>query len=105
MYDVVSMAVVDAGDDLLEEAPGLLLLQLPVLHDVVEELAARHVLHHHEYVCRSADHLIIQREVFSINVAFWDFGAEEICFPMFFNTQNFEFDLINLQMLQYKTEK
>jgi hypothetical protein len=29
--DVVSMAVVDAGDDLLEEAPGLLLLQLPVL--------------------------------------------------------------------------
>jgi hypothetical protein len=36
----VPVAVLDAADDLLEEAPRLVLHQPPLLHDVVEQLAA-----------------------------------------------------------------
>ena len=36
MNDVVSVAVVYAGDDLLEEPPGVVLLQLAVLYDVIK---------------------------------------------------------------------
>lgn len=36
----------DGGDDLREEGGGLLLGQVPALHDVPEELAAAHVLSH-----------------------------------------------------------
>ena len=55
--NIVSMTVVDTRDDLLEEAPGLLLLQLPILDNVVKELPTCHILHHHEDVRRGADHL------------------------------------------------
>lgn len=58
MNDVVPMAIVDAGDDLLEEASSVRLLQLAVLDDIVEQFAARHVLHDHENVGRCADHLV-----------------------------------------------
>ena len=40
VYDVMPVAVVNSGDDLLEEPPGLVLLQLPVLHDVLKQLTA-----------------------------------------------------------------
>ena len=36
MYDLAFVRVVDAGDDLLEEAPGLGLVHAPVGDDVVE---------------------------------------------------------------------
>ena len=58
VHHVVAVAVVHAADDLLEEPPGVLLLQLAVLHDVVEQLPAGDVLHHHEYVGGGADHLV-----------------------------------------------
>ena len=39
MDDHVAVAVLHAGDDLLEEAPRLVLHQAPLLHYVVEQLA------------------------------------------------------------------
>lgn len=50
VHDHVPMAVVDTGDDLLEEATRVVLLQFAMLHDVVEQLPATHVLHDHEDV-------------------------------------------------------
>ena len=35
--DIVAVTVVNTRDDLLEEPPGVLLLQLPVLHNVVKQ--------------------------------------------------------------------
>ena len=29
-----------------------------MLHDVLEEFTSTNILHYHEYICRSADHLI-----------------------------------------------
>ena len=52
------MAVGDARYDLLEELARLVLVELAVLDNVIEELAARHVLHHHENVTGRVDHLI-----------------------------------------------
>lgn len=40
------VTVVDGGDDLSEEAPGLALAQAPPLADVVVQLALAGVLHH-----------------------------------------------------------
>ena len=45
MHDVELVHVLDAGEELLQEARGLLLLDAAVRDDVVEELAARRVLH------------------------------------------------------------
>ena len=39
MDHIVPVTVVDAGDNLLEEPPGVLLLQLAVLHNVVKQLS------------------------------------------------------------------
>lgn len=63
MNDHVTMTVVDAGYDLLEESSGLVFLQLPMLYNVVEELAAGHVLHYHEYIRRRAYHLIPEQKL------------------------------------------
>ena len=54
----VAVAVLDAGDDLLEEVSRLVLAETTLLHDVVEELAALDVLHDHVDVVRGLEDLI-----------------------------------------------
>ena len=61
--DVVTVAIFHAGDDLLEEPPGVVLLQLAVLNDVVEEFSAGDVFHHHEDVGGRGDDLIELNDV------------------------------------------
>ena len=56
--DIVSMTIVNAGDDLLKEASRVRLFQFAVLDNVIEEFAAGHILHDHENVGRRADHLV-----------------------------------------------
>ena len=46
MADGVAVAEVECGDDLAEEAARLLGREAALLHQVVEQLAARHVLKH-----------------------------------------------------------
>ena len=48
----VAVAVLHAGDDLLEEVPGFVFAQAAFLDDVVEEFATLDVLHHHVDVVR-----------------------------------------------------
>lgn len=58
MDDHMTMAIVDAGDDLLEEFPRLRFVELSLLDNVVEELAAGHKLHDHEDVGGGRNDLI-----------------------------------------------
>ena len=39
MDDLVSMTIFDRTDDLLEEPPCLILLHLPLVHDIVKQLS------------------------------------------------------------------
>lgn len=55
---VLTVTVLDASDDLLEEVPCFCLGQPPLLDNVVKELASRDVLEHHENVRRRVDDLI-----------------------------------------------
>jgi hypothetical protein len=43
VHDHVPVAVLHATDDLLEEMPGLVLRQPPLLNDVVKQLATLHI--------------------------------------------------------------
>ena len=52
------VAVLDARDELLEHRPRARLRQSAVGDDKVEELAARHKLHHHVNIRGRVDHLI-----------------------------------------------
>lgn len=52
------MAIVDTGDDLLEESSRVRLLQFAVLDDVVEQLAAGYIFHDHKNIGRRTDHLV-----------------------------------------------
>lgn len=58
MDDHVSMAIVDARNDLLEKSARFVLLQFAIFHNVIEEFAAAHVLHNHEDVGGRRYHLI-----------------------------------------------
>ena len=50
MYDLVSVAVFNGADDLLEKLARLGFLQLPVVDDVVEQLTAG-VFEDHDNLC------------------------------------------------------
>ena len=58
MHDHMSVTVSDTGDDLLEELSSLVLGEPTVLDDMIEQLAARHILHDHEDVRGRVDHLV-----------------------------------------------
>lgn len=58
MHDHVTMAVVYAGDDLLKEPASFRFLQLPIVDDVIEQLATADVLHDHKDVGRRRDDLV-----------------------------------------------
>lgn len=61
--DAELVDVVDARDELLEVLAGLLFLQPLVLHDLVEELAAFHELHHQVQVLLGLDDLVDLHDV------------------------------------------
>uniref|UniRef100_A0A6B0VAV0 Uncharacterized protein n=1 Tax=Ixodes ricinus TaxID=34613 RepID=A0A6B0VAV0_IXORI len=54
----VPVTVRHSGDYLLEEPPGIRLLQLPMLDDVIKEFTTAHILHDHENVGGCADDLV-----------------------------------------------
>lgn len=48
MNDHVTMTIIDTRNDLLEELARFRFVKLSLFHNVVEKLATRHKLHHHE---------------------------------------------------------
>lgn len=57
MYNLVSMAVLDCGNNLLEEAARLVFGHLDLFNNVIEELCAS-ILHDHDDVGRRCNDLV-----------------------------------------------
>jgi len=58
VHDALGMEVVDALEDLRYEYGGLLLRQELLVADVLEELAARHQLHHQDDLAGRLEHVV-----------------------------------------------
>mmetsp|Transcript_25481 Transcript_25481/g.64197 ORF Transcript_25481/g.64197 Transcript_25481/m.64197 type:complete len:235 (-) Transcript_25481:648-1352(-) len=58
VHDVVQVAVLNPADDLLKKPASLRLPQPQFVHDVVEQLTAGHILHHHEKIRRRVQQLV-----------------------------------------------
>lgn len=49
MYNLVSVTVFNRTNDLLEKSPGLVLLHLSILHNIIEEFPARVFEYHYDF--------------------------------------------------------
>ena len=58
VHDALLVQVTNAGDELRKEPPRRAVLQVAVVEDVVEQLAARSVLHNDANVSLGLDHLV-----------------------------------------------
>ena len=55
--NLMSMAIFDCGNDLLEKAPGFILRHSAALHNIVKKFLAR-VFDHHDNIVFGLDHII-----------------------------------------------
>lgn len=58
MHNHMTMTIVDARYNLLEETAGFVFQQFTMLDDIIEQLPSAHILHNHEDISRSRYHLI-----------------------------------------------
>ena len=63
MHDHIPMAILHPRYDLLKEMPRLVFPQSSLLHDVIEQLARLHVLHHQKDVVRRLQYLVQPNDV------------------------------------------
>ena len=63
MAHLYPVQVFDTGEDLIEEAAGLRILQSPLFDDVVEQFAPGSILHDQEQLLARLDNLIELHDV------------------------------------------